>query len=102
MTVTLHPYLAVCPEPFHRLVRAYFWSVTDTDFRHAEYWRQQVEECLRLAILAIGTRSPNEPPHVKERRDQLQREQLGKAMIDGYAAAGRRFHRGGCDVQVLQ
>lgn len=98
MTVTLHPYLQACPDPYLRLVRAFYWSVTDTDFRHAAYWRDQVEECLRLAVVAVGTRSPNKPPEVRVRRDRIQQEQIGRAMIDGYASVSRKWHRGGCDV----
>lgn len=96
--VALHPFIASTSDPWLRLVRAYYWSVVDMDFRHAEYWRQQVAECHRLAVAAVGRRSANEPDHIRARRDQIQRDQIGRAMIEGYAAASKKPYRGGVPV----
>jgi hypothetical protein len=55
----LHPMLLDCA-PLVTLRRAYFWSIADPDFRHSEYWRDQV--CLSEWSLARWVVSQTLPP----------------------------------------
>ncbi|MCV2216223.1 hypothetical protein [Thauera sp. Sel9] len=93
----LHPYFAATECAFTRLVRAHFWFIADMDFRNAQYWRDQVQECERL-FLNQSVGGPNVPEAVQERRRKLVQEQLGVAMRTGYQMASKRWHRGGTDV----
>ncbi|MCV2216864.1 hypothetical protein [Thauera sp. Sel9] len=93
----LHPYLASTDCAFTRLVRANYWLIADTDFRNAQYWRDQVALCEQQYVAqSIG--AANIPQDVKERRQRLVREQVGVAMRTGYEAASKRWHKGGTDV----
>lgn len=93
----LHPYLALTPDPFTRLYRAWFWFVADMDFRHAPYWREQIRLC-EEGVLSQHLGSQNMPADVRERREVLVKQQLGIAMREGMAAGTRRTHRGGVDM----
>ncbi|NMG32344.1 hypothetical protein [Aromatoleum evansii] len=82
--VVLHPFLASAELPFMRLRRACFWQLADTDFRHAAYWRVQVEECVLqlVAWLMDGNGSPEAA--------QRCREAVTRAMVSGWSDAAYR------------
>lgn len=75
----MHAYLASASTPFDRLVRAYFWHVQDADFRHAQYWRDQVTEA--EAELSRSLESARNPQSV----ELIQRN----AMLTAYQAADK-------------
>lgn len=85
---TLHPYLASV-EPFQRLVRACFWQAVDPDFRHAPYWREQVEQC-QADYDAAFVVHPNWPADVAARRSALHRQQSAVAFRTGFELANKR------------
>lgn len=87
--VTLHPYIVTAESPFMRLVRACFWQAADPDFRHAAYWRQQVEQC-QGDFEAAFTPHPNVPADVVARRRALHVAQVAIAIAQGYALANKR------------
>jgi len=89
VTHALHPYLAAVGDPFTRLTRACFWQAVDPDFRHAAYWREQVEQCAGDFVSAFVPH-PNWPADVAERRRALHREQSAVAFRTGYELANKR------------
>ena len=84
MAASLHPFLASAPDAFTRLVRAHFYLVADMDFRHAAYWRDQIDMC-EQSLKADVTARCGKP----ESADQVYRCISRNAICAGYAQANR-------------
>ncbi len=75
----MHKFLASAPDAFTRLHRAYFFSVVDSDFHHAEYWSAQVSEAEGLFLASLSERvSPD-----------IKRQLLCNAMTGAYQSANK-------------
>jgi len=75
----VHRLVALAPTPFEALVRAYCLSVVDSDFRHADFWRNEVSEAKAAFLKGLPARCSESTRH------QL----LSNAMATGYKMADK-------------
>lgn len=87
--MTLHPFIESEIDPYERLRVAHFWEVADRDFRNAEYWRSQIDECMKGIRLLCDAwiDSPQLTTEVKNRRLKQMHRACGDAMSEGYGRA---------------
>lgn len=74
-------------------MRAAYSFVTDMDFRHTSYWREQLEYCEQQFLASRRTPRSTE--------SQL-RVLLGRLVLAGFDKAQRRPYRGGVSIPGVQ
>lgn len=93
-----HPYVQSTDDSWMRLVRAHYWLVADSDFRHAAYWRDQVTLAEAAFVADRQARVSNAPDHVRAQQPVVLSDMIRRAVVEGYGYAARRPYRGGVDV----